>query len=135
MAYLDWSDAFSVNVREFDAHHKTLVEKINMLHQSVLDNRGREVQIEIIEKMAAYADLHFSAEEKHMLRLNYPGYQQHKAKHGTFREMTIDLQKRLDLSDTVLTIEILSYLKGWLQDHILVIDKEYSQHFNLNGVY
>jgi hemerythrin len=135
MAYIDWSEKFSVNVREIDAHHKKLVEKINLLHQSLLDNRGSETQKIIVARMAEYAEFHFSAEENLMLRHNYPDYQKHKAEHGRFTDMTLDLQKRINQSGFVLTMEILNFLKSWLQEHILVTDKKYSQHFNLNGVY
>lgn len=135
MAYIDWSEDFSVNVKELDAHHKTLVEKINMLHQSLLDNSERETQREIIDGMIEYANVHFAAEERYMLRLNYPGFQKHLAEHSTFTAMAHDLQKRVNLSDFVLTLDLLSFLKSWLQNHILVMDKEYSRHFNLNGVY
>ncbi len=135
MAYIEWSDEFSVNVREIDAHHKKLVEKINLLHQSLLDNKGSEAQKIIVTGMVEYAGFHFTAEEKLMLRHNYPEYQRHKAEHGRFTEMALDLQKRINNSGFVLTLEILSFLRSWLQDHILVADKKYSQHFNLNGVY
>jgi len=135
MAYIEWSEEFSVNVREIDAHHKKLVEKINLLHQSLLDNKGSEAQKSIVAGMVEYAEFHFTAEEKLMLRHNFPDYQRHKAEHGKFTEMALDLRKRIDNSGFVLTLEILSFLKSWLQDHILVSDKKYSRHFNLNGVY
>ena len=135
MAYLNWSEKFSVNVRELDAQHMTLVDKINVLHQSLLDNKGREAQNKIIEDLLVYADVHFAAEEKQMRKLNYPGYQKHKLEHDSFTAKALDLQQRVTQSGFVLTLEVLSFLKNWLQDHILGTDKEYSRHFNLNGVY
>jgi hemerythrin len=135
MAYLNWSDDFSVNVKEIDAQHRMLVEKINMLHQAMLDNKGREAQQEIIQGMAEYANVHFETEEKYMRRLDYPGYRKHKAEHERFAEKAYELHKRSNSSGFVLSLEILSFLKDWLQEHILVVDKEYSKHFNENGVY
>jgi hemerythrin len=135
MSYINWSEDFSVKVREIDAQHKTLVDKINQLHQSLLDNKGREAQKIIIEGMVDYANVHFETEEKYMRRLNYPGYQKHKDEHVHFAEKAFELQKRSDDSGFVLTLEILSFLKNWLQEHILVIDKQYSNYFNENGVH
>jgi len=135
MAYINWSEDFSVNVGEIDAQHKMLVEKFNLLHQSLLDNKGSEAQKTIIEGMVDYANVHFETEEKYMRRLNYPGFRKHKSEHERFAEKAFELHKRINNSGFVLTLEILSFLKNWLQEHILVIDKEYSKHFNDNGVY
>ncbi|MGA7826620.1 MAG: bacteriohemerythrin [Geobacteraceae bacterium] len=135
MAYIDWTEEFSVNVREIDAHHKKLLDYINILHQSLLDNKGAEAQKITVNGMVDYTDFHFTAEEKLMLRHNYPQYQKHKLEHGKFTEMALDLQQRTNDAGFVLTLEILNFLKNWLQDHILIRDKEFSRHFNLNGVY
>jgi hemerythrin len=135
MAYLNWSEDLSVAVREIDAQHKTLVEKINMLHQAMLDNKGREAQKIIIDGMVDYANVHFENEEKYMLRLKYPGYHIHKTEHERFTAKALDLQERFNNAGFVLSLEILSFLKDWLKEHILVTDKEYSKHFNENGVY
>ena len=135
MAYIDWSEEFSVNVREIDAHHKKLVEKINLLHQSLLDNKGPEAQKIIVAGMVDYAEFHFAAEEKLMLRHNYPGYRSTRPSMAASRKWLLICKSVSTNSGFVLTLEILSFLKSWLQEHILVTDKKYSQHFNLNGVY
>lgn len=134
MAYLNWSDDMSVNVKEIDRQHKVLVEKINQLHQAMLDNKGREAQQDIIQGMVEYANEHFETEEKHMRRLSYQGLQKHKAEHERFAEKAFELQKRAESTGFVLSLEILSFLRNWLKEHILVIDKEYSSFFNENGV-
>jgi len=135
MAYITWSKDFSVNVREIDVQHKLLVEKINQLHQSLLDNKGREAQKIIIQEMTDYANVHFETEEKYMRSLNYPAYQLHKAEHEKFAEKAYELQMRINRTGYVLTLEILSFLKNWLQEHILGTDKQYSAFFNENGVH
>jgi hemerythrin len=111
MAYLNWSEKFSVNVRELDGQHMTLVDKINVLHQSLLDNKGREAQNRIIEELLVYAEVHFTAEEKQMRKLNHPGYQKHKLEHDAFTAKALELQQRFSVR-ILLTLEVLSFLKN-----------------------
>lgn len=41
----------------------------------------------------------------------------------------------MDKAGLVLSLEILAFLKDWLQDHMLVVDKEYAAHFNKCGLF
>ncbi len=135
MAYLTWSEKLSVNVRELDDQHKILIEKVNMLHQAMLENKGREAQRPIIDAMVDYAAEHFEIEEKYMRRFRFAGLQDHMTEHEKFREKAFELKERFNAAGFVLTLEILTFLKNWIQQHILGTDKEYAKHFNDNGFY
>lgn len=135
MAYINWSEKLSVNVKEIDEQHKTLIEKINILHQAMLDKKGREVQKPIIDSMVDYAAAHFKMEEKYMNRFRYPSLHEHKAEHEKFAAKAFELKDRLNTAGFVLSLEILTFLKNWLQEHILGTDMQYTKHFNDNGLY
>lgn len=134
MSYLEWSDRFSVKIRELDDQHKRLISMINTLHDALRANKGREAQRQTVHEMIDYAEHHFSTEEFYMQKFNYAGYLVHKIEHKRFTEKAAELKERIDGAGFVLTIEVLEFLKSWLQDHILVTDMKYSGTFRNNGL-
>ncbi|NVN97776.1 MAG: hemerythrin family protein [Geobacteraceae bacterium] len=134
MPYIEWSDSFSVKVKEIDDQHKKLIGMINKLHDAMLANRGREVQAEIIFEMLEYVSYHFTTEEKYMSSFAYPGYEAHKREHLEFAAEVADLKARIDRGALILSIMPLSLLRDWLQNHILGTDMKYSDLFNSKGL-
>ncbi len=134
MAYINWQENFSVNVEEIDKQHKMLVEMINALHSAMLSNKAQESQKLTVKMMIDYAAQHFALEEKYMKQFSFPGYRLHKEEHDRFSAKAHDLQERMNKAGFVLSLEILNFLRDWLRDHILKVDKAYSSHFVQNGL-
>ncbi len=134
MAYIDWQDDFSVNVKEIDDQHRGLIDIINSLYEAMLANKGRDLQKQTVNRMIDYAANHFALEEKYMKQFAYAGYQKHKGEHDQFTAKAHGLQERMNKAGSVLTLEILNFLREWLRNHILKVDKEYSAHFTRNGL-
>jgi hemerythrin len=135
MAFIDWTDALSVNVKIIDAEHKRLVAMINELHEALVNRKGKSQQQKIVHDMVDYAASHFTTEEKYMRQYSFPGFEGHKKEHELFTEKALDLKERGEKTGFVLTLEILNFLRDWLKNHILKTDKKYSQFFNEHGLY
>ena len=134
MAYFEWSTELSVNVRKIDDEHRKLIEMINSLNEAMLARKGREAQKATIDAMVGYAATHFATEERYMQAFSYQGYEAHRLEHQKFTAKALELQARADRASFILTIEILNFLRGWLQSHIMATDTRYQACFNEHGL-
>jgi hemerythrin-like metal-binding protein len=132
--YFAWTDEMSVNVREIDEQHRSLVQMVNSLHRSLVESHGRDAQRKAIDGMVEYAATHFKLEETYMRKFRYDKMAAHVREHEAFTAKAHDLRERSKNEKFILTLEILDYLKTWLQRHILGVDRQYMECFAKNGL-
>lgn len=135
MALINWSENLSVNIKEIDEQHKKLVSMINELHDAMRSGKGKDVLEKIFKGLSQYVGTHFATEEKYMSTHNYPGYLSHKAEHTKLTQRVLDLQRQFEQGTPVLTVELLNFLKDWLQNHIIGTDKKYGPFLNGKGIF
>lgn len=134
MAFIEWDDSLSVNIREIDEQHKTLVNMINQLSDAMTKGKGRTVIGEIIAGLAAYTVTHFQTEEKYFDRFHYPDAEKHKREHEAFVKKVTDFKTAFDSGKVTLSVDVLIFLSNWLTGHIKGTDMEYSVFFIKNGL-
>lgn len=131
-----FSKLFSVGHKAMDAHHEKLFSMINSLIE--LQDQSLSTQQKAIAaavpKLAAYASKHFAAEE-HVMRLaKHSDYDEHILKHKALVAQVVALKQNLDAGKIPPLREILVFLKFWLMQHILVIDKRYTENVMKHNV-
>ncbi|MBN1299910.1 MAG: hemerythrin family protein [Melioribacteraceae bacterium] len=131
---LPWKQEYSVSVSKFDNQHKTLVQLINDLHMAMSTGNGKASLQLILEKLMNYTAIHFADEEKEMQRTKFPGYLTHKMEHDKLTAQVKDLYRKITNKQVVITMEVMNFLKDWLTNHILKVDKKYSDHLTSQGV-
>ena len=134
MAFIEWDEKFSVNVKEIDDQHKGLFKIINDLDDNVTEGKAQDIVETTVNRMIEYAKVHFATEEKYMTKFNYHGYAGHKGEHEKFYVKVMEMNGRLKTGVYVMSSEISRFLKDWLTHHILVTDKQYGPFFNDNGL-
>lgn len=134
MALLSWNANYSVNVREIDDQHKNLVRLLNDLHDGMRVGKGKEILKPILDELVNYTVYHFNHEEKLFTSTGYPEIIKHKAEHTNLIQQVNRLKSDLESGKTVLTMEVMNFLKDWLNNHIVGSDKKYSSHLNSNGI-
>jgi hypothetical protein len=64
-------------------------------------------------------------EEREMVRCKYPEEKLHRAEHHAFSEFAERTEKKMRGGDFVSSVELLTYLRDWLTNHIQTVDKKY----------
>lgn len=132
---MTWSNSLSVGVKALDDDHKQLVDMINELLDGILKNRKLEVLTQVLDKLVHYTELHFAREEEFFRRTHYPEAQKHTEQHRALIRQVGDLQRRLKAGDTsLLSLDLMKFLREWLTRHIMDEDRRYQKHLNLNGI-
>ncbi|SHL39360.1 hemerythrin [Desulfatibacillum alkenivorans DSM 16219] len=130
MAFFQWEDKYSVGVPRFDMEHKKLIGLTNRFYEAMSAGKAREVMQETCNELVAYTRTHFSNEEAALKKSTYPDLINHQEEHKLFTKQVMDLQARLQSGETVMASSMGNFLKNWLVNHIMGIDKTYGRHLS-----
>ena len=78
MPLFTWNESYSVSVKSMDDQHKRLFDLINQLHDAMNAGKGKQMVGLVLKEMLEYTRTHFTAEEKVLERLAYPGLPEQK---------------------------------------------------------
>jgi hemerythrin len=120
-----WDQSFETKIPEVDAQHQRLVEIINTLadgigHASMDDLHG------VLSQLKEYAQYHFRTEEALMEASNYADLAEHRDEHLAFVDQILLFDLDVILASDGLAWDMFHFLRGWLTNHILVVDKKFS---------
>ena len=131
-----WRDEYSVKVKVIDEQHKNLFRIGRKLYDILNKDRSYDDISRIFDELKNYAVYHFNEEEKHMKKFDYGDYENHKKEHDFFIEKVNELwEERSSIEDYEITLEILTFVEKWIENHILKTDQRYSGFFNDKGIF
>jgi len=134
MAFINWSDTYSVQIEEIDDQHKKLIALINELFDSMQKGQSNKVIGRILNDLVDYTVFHFKNEETYFDRFNYEDTEEHKEKHKRLVNKVLNVKSDFESGKISVSSDLLKFLKRWLFEHILETDKKYVECFQLNGV-
>lgn len=134
MPLIAWNEKLAVNIKQIDDEHKHLVALINELHDAMVQGKGREVMGEVLTNLVEYTQTHFAHEEHWMSTYGYLGYVRHKNEHDALTKQVLDLQRQYLQGQAVLTMDVMNFLRDWLNDHIMGSDQKYAPYLRSKGV-
>jgi hemerythrin len=134
MSLITWNQSLSVNVKEFDSQHMSLVNMVNKLYDSLEMGKGKDILGKIINDLVNYTTTHFADEEHLMAACAYPERSAHKAEHDNLVNQVLELQKQFMTGQGIIALAVVLFLKEWLITHILGDDKKYGAYFRSRGM-
>jgi hemerythrin-like metal-binding protein len=134
MQLISWSPTLSVGIEEIDKQHKELIRLINELHDAMRAGKGQTSVGPTLAGLINYTVYHFGTEEQLFNETGYPAAKQHLELHKSLTKQVVDIKRRYDAGEPVITIDLMEFLRNWLNDHIKGVDKKYTAHFHSKGI-
>jgi hemerythrin len=124
MSLFQWKNEYAVGQPDIDSQHKRLFQLSDALHAAMTAGKGKEVVSQTLGDLIAYTKHHFAAEEKLMQKSNYHDYPHHKDLHDKLTAQVVQFQNEFLAGRSAVTIQLLQFLKDWLQHHIGETDRK-----------
>lgn len=134
MSLMTWNSGLSVNIKQVDSQHMKLVDLLNNFHDAMKSGKGQEVMGKTFSALIDYTLYHFETEEALFKEHSYPDSASHKKEHEALTKQARDLSERFSRGESVISAETMTFLKNWLNNHILGSDKKYAPFLNARGV-
>ncbi|MDR2807575.1 MAG: bacteriohemerythrin [Spirochaetaceae bacterium] len=128
--FVEWDNRYSVGIPAIDEQHKELFNLTNNLYSACLqgDKESGEYFKEVIRATVNYVRFHFTAEEKIMMRIQYPELEDHKRDHESFVKKVLDDVKAFEEGHNFVPNTFVRFLRDWVLTHIAVTDKKYAEY-------
>ncbi|MCX8069707.1 MAG: bacteriohemerythrin, partial [Thermodesulfovibrionales bacterium] len=132
--FIEWSDVFKVNINKIDEQHRELFRLINGLYDAWKGKKSKDTILSLLNGLINYTATHFKTEEDYFQQYGYPETSTHMEAHKALVKQALELKEKFEKGQISIDIETMNFLKNWLNNHILKIDKKYSNYLNSKGV-
>jgi hemerythrin-like metal-binding protein len=134
-----WDARFETGVGEIDDQHRVLVDTLNDAGVALSRQPPKEQVDQLLQDLLAYALYHFEAEERLMQAYDYASFDAamarlHAQQHRHFAERVVTMRQLLQATGKLDNQQLLAFLSGWLQQHILDTDQKLGAYLRTRGV-
>jgi hemerythrin len=96
MAYVNWTDSFSVGNPAIDTQHRQLVDLVNELHDAMKAGKGQATLAHVFSSLVEYIEMHFRTEEAMFSVTDYPHQEMHVKEHRKLMEEAYELKEKFE---------------------------------------
>ncbi|TWI68582.1 hemerythrin-like metal-binding protein [Desulfobotulus alkaliphilus] len=122
---MPWRSRLATSIKTIDDQHRELVRLINLLHKAMRLQKGAAELGGILKQLADYTVTHFAYEEELFARYGYPESRSHSKVHRDLVARVVGIQKDFESGKATVTMDLMDFLKDWLNTHILKTDMAY----------
>lgn len=122
----EWKPEYSVKIPAIDAQHKRLFALAGELNAAMATGQGWVFLEQALARLVDYTKEHFAAEERLMQAYKYPDLAAHREQHAKLTAQVQEFQERFQHKQALLTVELMHFLKSWLEKHINGSDQKYA---------
>lgn len=126
---LEWSPRLMVGEASIDSQHQRLVALFNELSESLHSAAPQARIAQVLSALLDYTQFHFAHEAALMKKHGFPGQRNHLAAHDHLVEMALEYKRRFEAGENI-GVDLISFVRDWLTNHILKTDRELANFIN-----
>jgi hemerythrin len=130
----EWKSEYATNIGSIDAQHQNLFAIGRELFAAMSAGQGKGALGRILNRLIQYTTVHFAHEERLMQLHKYPDFASHKAQHDALVAQVQAFQTEFMSGRTNMAVQVLQFLKDWLEKHIKSSDFAYAPYLKTDKV-
>ncbi|KAA3634987.1 MAG: hypothetical protein DWP97_05745 [Calditrichaeota bacterium] len=120
--HLYWNEIYKTGVEKIDRQHRKLFDLFERLRQSLKFGLNNPIVGATIKDLVEYTQEHFADEEEIQKQINFEEYKRHQKLHRDLLNEMAQILLKLKNNEQFNAMDLLNFLKHWIQDHILKED-------------
>ena len=130
----EWKNSYSVGIASIDSQHQALFGIGAELYAAMSAGQAKASLTRVLDRLVQYTHTHFAFEERLMQQNKYPDFAAHKAEHDQLAAKVAAFQADLACGRTTMSVQLLRFLKDWLEKHIQDSDRRYAPYLIAKAV-
>lgn len=110
------------------------MEGLSELHEKMVDGSFNEAVSPLIGNLVSLAAEHFATEERLMEATQFPGLEDHRAKHRELSQRVGEFMSRHDHGDQAAYSQLMYFLRSWIVRHMQKVDRQYAEWLTDHGI-
>jgi hemerythrin-like metal-binding protein len=128
MGFFPWENIDSVGVAKIDAQNMKLFEIANRFHAAFERRESRQVLVAIFTELVEYTGTYIAGEDRLLQEHGYPDHKRHKANHALLVGLVLTYKRQLENGEPDIEQHAMGFIKTWLNDHVLGMDRSNAEH-------